>query len=103
MAAQESPGSCQHLCGVTGHCKLRVSVADMEEPCLLGLDSLFGNAACDNLGRMQRQVRGEVVPLILEGAVKQVENSVTSPDVKERLELRCGVVGDPEAVEAMQR
>ena len=80
----------QQLCGMTGHCKLRVSVVDMEEPCLLGLDSLFRNAACDDLGRMQRQVRGEVVPLLLEGAAKQVESPVTSLDVEEeRLELYC--------------
>ena len=53
----QSPVSDQQLCGVTGHCELRVSVADMEEPCLLGLDSLFGNAVCDDLGRMQRHSR----------------------------------------------
>ena len=43
----------QHLCGATGHCKLRVSVDDMEEPCLMGVDSLFQNAACDDIGRME--------------------------------------------------
>ena len=59
VVAAQSPVSDQQLCGVTGHCELRGSVADMEEPCLLGLDSLFGNAACDDLGRMQRKVRGE--------------------------------------------
>ena len=65
----------------------------MEKPCLLGLDSLFGNAACDDLGRMQRQVRGEIVPLILEGGVEQVESLVTSSDVEdERLKLHCRVV-----------
>ena len=37
MAAQ-SPVSDLQLCGVTGYCELRGSVADMEEPCLLGLD-----------------------------------------------------------------
>ena len=67
--AAQPPVSDQQLCGVTGHCELRVSLTDMEKPCLLGLDSLFGNAACDDLGRMQRKVRGEVVPLILEDAV----------------------------------
>ena len=44
--AAQPPVSHQQLCGVTGHCELRVSVADMGESCLLGLDSLFGNAAC---------------------------------------------------------
>ena len=83
VAAQELPVLDSQLCGVNGHCKLTVSVANMEEPCLLGLDSLFGNAVCDDLGRMQWQVRGEIVPLVLEGAVKQVESPVTSPDVEE--------------------
>lgn len=54
----------QQLCGVTGHCmplkgpeevcvkvssveeKLPVYIADMEEPCLLGLDYLMQNEAC---------------------------------------------------------
>ena len=41
--------------------KLTVSVDDMEEPCLMGLDSLFRNAACDDLGRMERQVCGDAI------------------------------------------
>ena len=61
VVAAQPPVSDQQLCGMTGYSELRVSVADMEAPCLLGLDSLFGNAACDDLGRMQRQVRGEIV------------------------------------------
>ena len=86
-----------------GHCKLRVSVAKMEEPCLLGLHSLFRNAACDDLGRMQRQVYGGVVPLVLEGASKQVESPVTSPDVEEkRLELNCGVMREHEVADATE-
>ena len=58
VAAQDLPVSNRQLCGVTGHCtmlrgpmvstitvggveeKLPVFVADMEEPCLLGLDFL---------------------------------------------------------------
>ena len=93
VVAAPSPVSDQQLCGVTGHCELRVSVADMEEPCLLGLNSLFWKAACDALGRMQRQVRGEIIPLVLEDAVEQVESLVTSSDVEdERLERHCGVV-----------
>ena len=60
----------RQLCGVTGHCmtlpgpvmctiavggvvELTVSVDDMEEPCLMGVDSLFQNAACDDIGRME--------------------------------------------------
>ena len=75
VAGQEPLELERQLCGVTGHFmtlpgpvmstiavggvveKLTVSAGDMEEPCLLGLDSLFGNALCDDLGRMQRQVR----------------------------------------------
>ncbi|MPC56423.1 hypothetical protein E2C01_050384 [Portunus trituberculatus] len=60
----------------------------MEEPYLLGLDSLVQSAVCVDLGRMQMQVCGETVPLILEDAAKQVESPVTSSDVEdERLEL----------------
>ena len=111
VAAQNIPVSDRQLCGVTGHCttlrgpvvstitvggveeKLPVFVADMEEPCLLGLDFLVQNAACVDLGRMQMQVQGETVPLVLEGAAKQMESPVTSSDVEdERLELHCRVV-----------
>ena len=55
----------------------------MEEFCLFGLNSLFGNAVC-------------------EGAAKQVESPVTSPDVEERLELNCGVVREREAADATE-
>ncbi|MPC65398.1 hypothetical protein E2C01_059532 [Portunus trituberculatus] len=98
----------RQLCGVTGHCtmlqgpvmstitvggveeKLPVFVVDMEEPCLLELDFLVQSEACMDLGRMQMQVRGQCVPLILEHAVKQVESPVTSSDGEdERLELHC--------------
>ena len=101
----------RQLCGVTGHCmtlpgpvmstiavcgvveKLTVSVNDIEEPCLMGLDFLFRNAACDDLARMERQVCGEAIPLVLEDAAEQVESLVTSADVEdERLELQCRVV-----------
>ena len=64
VTAQEPPELERQLCGVIGHCmtlpgpvmstitvggveeKLPVFMADMEEPCLLGL--------CDDLGGMQR-------------------------------------------------
>ena len=101
VAAQNIPVSDRQLCGVTGHCttlrgpvlstitvggveeKLPVFVADMEKPCLLGLDFLVQNAACVDLGRMQMQVQGETVPLVLEGAGNQVESPVTSSDVED--------------------
>ncbi|MPC57708.1 hypothetical protein E2C01_051695 [Portunus trituberculatus] len=61
-----------------------VFMADMEEPCLLGLDFLVQSAA----------LYGETVPLILEDAVEQVETPVTSSDVEdERLELHCSHEG----------
>ena len=41
VAAQDLPGLDRQLCGVNGYCKLRVSVVDMDEPCLLRLDSLL--------------------------------------------------------------
>ena len=68
----------------------------------MGLYSLFGNAACDDLGRMQWQVRREIVPLVLEGATKQVESPVTSPDVDKRLGLHCGVLKEREAADATE-
>ena len=120
MATQEPFVLERQLCGVSDLCmtlpgsvmstmavrgvveKLTVSVDDMEEPCLLGLDSLFRNAACDDLGRMKRQVCGEAIPLILEGAVEQVESLVMSSDVEDdRLELHCLVVRG-EAVDATE-
>ncbi|MPC67374.1 hypothetical protein E2C01_061549 [Portunus trituberculatus] len=52
--------------------KLPVFVADMEEPCLLGLDFLVQSAACVELRRMQMQVQGETVPLILKDAAEYV-------------------------------
>ncbi|MPC27112.1 hypothetical protein E2C01_020272 [Portunus trituberculatus] len=87
VVMQDLPVSDRQLCGVTDHCttlrgpvmstimeKLPVFVADMKEPCLLGLDSLVQSAACADLGRMHTQVRGETILLILENAAEQVEN-----------------------------
>ena len=72
------------LYGMTGHCTTL-----HHWPCLLGLDSLIQSAVC-NFGRMQKQVRGEAVPLILEGAAEQVVSPMTSSDVEDkRLELHC--------------
>ncbi|MPC41081.1 hypothetical protein E2C01_034662 [Portunus trituberculatus] len=65
---------------------LPVLVADMEEHCLLGLDFLVQSAACVDLERMQMQVRGETVPLILEDTAEQVESSHVED---ERPELHC--------------
>ncbi|MPC69643.1 hypothetical protein E2C01_063873 [Portunus trituberculatus] len=85
--------------GVEG--MLPIFVADMEEPCLMGLDFLVQSAACVDLGRMQTQIRGETVPLILEDAAEQVEIPVTSSDVEdERLELHYRVVREGEVADA---
>ncbi|XP_045123034.1 uncharacterized protein LOC123511317 [Portunus trituberculatus] len=59
------------------------------------------SAACVDLGRLQMQVRGEMVPLILEDAAEQVESPVTSSDVEDkRLELHCQVVREGEVADA---
>ena len=63
--------------------KATVSVANMENPCLLGLDSLFQSAACDDLGRMQRQVGEKAVQMILEGTAEQVESPMTNSYVED--------------------
>ena len=39
---------------------------------------------------------------VLEGAAKQMESPVRSPDVEERLELNCGVVREREAADATE-
>ena len=102
MAAKDLPLLDRQLCGVTGHCKLTVSVIDMKEPCLLAWIP-FRNAACDDLGRMQRQVRGKAVQLILEAAAEQVESLITSSNVEdERLELHCRVLRKGEVAEATE-
>ena len=55
---------------------------------MLMLDFLVQNAVCMDLGKMQMQVQGKTVPLVLEVAAKQVESPVTSSDMEdERLEL----------------
>ncbi|MPC48911.1 hypothetical protein E2C01_042697 [Portunus trituberculatus] len=103
MASQDFPVSDRQLCGVTGHCttlrdsvistimvggveeKLPAFLADMEEPCLLGLDFLVQSEACVDLRKMQMQV----------------ESPVTSSDVEdERLELHCRVVRGSETADA---
>ncbi|MPC61205.1 hypothetical protein E2C01_055271 [Portunus trituberculatus] len=100
VVVQNLPVSDRQLCGVTGHCTvLRGPV--MEEPCLVGLDFLVQSATCVDLGRMQMQVHGQSVPLILEDAVEQVESPVTSSDVEdEGLELHCRVVRQGEVADA---
>ncbi|MPC46715.1 hypothetical protein E2C01_040441 [Portunus trituberculatus] len=121
VAVQDLPVSDRQLCGVTGHCttlrgpvmstitvggveKLLAFVANMEEPCLVGLNSLVQSAACVDSGRMQMQVCEEMLSLILEDAVEQVESPVTSSDVEdERLELHCRVVREGEVADATVR
>ncbi|MPC56420.1 hypothetical protein E2C01_050381 [Portunus trituberculatus] len=78
VAVQDLPVSDWQLCGVTGHCtalrgpvmstitvsgveeKLPAFVADMEDPCLVGLNSLVQSAACglrkDGNAARRRQV-----------------------------------------------
>ncbi|KAK8381385.1 hypothetical protein O3P69_018454 [Scylla paramamosain] len=69
QAATRVPDAPQRLCGVTGHCvqlkgpvdvrigvgsaveRMPVYVADLDEPCLLGLDYLTQSKACADLGR----------------------------------------------------
>ncbi len=48
--------------------RLPVYVADLDEPCLLGLDYLTQSKACVNLGRKLVRVRvhGQEMPLLLE-------------------------------------
>ncbi|MPC17327.1 hypothetical protein E2C01_010178 [Portunus trituberculatus] len=76
----------------------------MEEPCLVGLDSLVQSAACVDSGRIQIQVCEEMLPLILEDAAEQVESPVRSSDVEdERLELHCRVVREGEVADATVR
>ena len=82
VAARRLPVAPQRLCGVTGHCvqlrgpvevrigvgsaveRLPVYVAELDEPCLLGLDYLTRSKACVDLGRRLVRVRGEEVPLL---------------------------------------
>ncbi|MPC52227.1 hypothetical protein E2C01_046090 [Portunus trituberculatus] len=80
--------------------KLPVFVADMEESYLLGLDFLVLSAASVDFRRMQMQVRGQWVPLILEDAAGQVESPVTSSGGEdERLELHCRVMKEGETAD----
>ncbi|MPC34664.1 hypothetical protein E2C01_028060 [Portunus trituberculatus] len=77
--------------GIEG--KLPAFVADMEEPCLVGLDSLVQSAALVDSRRMQMQ-----------DAAEQVKSPVMSPDVEdERLELHCQVVRKGEVADATVR
>ncbi|MPC36927.1 hypothetical protein E2C01_030396 [Portunus trituberculatus] len=121
VAVQDLPVADEQLCGETGHCttlrgsvmctitvggveKLPESMADMEEPCLVGLDSLVQSATCVDSGRMQMQVCEEMLLLILEDAVKQVKRPMMSSDVEdERLELHCRVVREGEVADATVR
>ena len=82
VAGNNAPLASQRLCGVTGHCVqlkgpvevsiglgrwevvLPVYVADIQEPCLLGLDYLTYSQACVDLGRRKVRVKGTEVPLL---------------------------------------
>ncbi|MPC61223.1 hypothetical protein E2C01_055289 [Portunus trituberculatus] len=122
VAAQDLPLSDWQLCGVTGHCttsrgpvmftitvggveeKQPAFVANMEEPCLVGLDSLVQSAACVDFRRMEMQVCEEMLLLIPEDAAEQVESPMTSSDVEdERLELHYRVMREGEVADATVR
>ena len=82
----------QLLCGVTGECttmkgpvsinvgvvdvmeRLPVFIADLENPCLLGLDYLTRVRACVDLRGGNIRVRSQGVPLILEGDARDVRD-----------------------------
>ena len=88
--AQHLPDSQRRLCGVTGHCvqmkgpvetrvsvggeeeRLPVYVADLQEPCLLGLDYLVQSKACLDFGSLTMRVHGEEVPLLLQDTCAEV-------------------------------
>ena len=90
VLAKYLPEATQWLCGVTGHCTelrgpvemrlgvggskevLLVYVADMKDPCLLGLDYLTQSKACVNLGRRTLRVRREEMPLLPGGAPTEI-------------------------------
>ncbi|XP_063872042.1 uncharacterized protein LOC135106714 [Scylla paramamosain] len=52
--------------------QLPVYVADLDEPCLLGLDYLMQSKAYVDLGRKLVRVRGQEVPLLLEVSCAEV-------------------------------
>ncbi|XP_063845412.1 uncharacterized protein LOC135091900 [Scylla paramamosain] len=90
LATTRVPDAPQRLCGVTGHCvqlkgpadvrigvgsaveRMPVYVADLDEPCLLGLDYLTQSKACVDLGRKLVRVRGQEVPLLPEVGCAEV-------------------------------
>lgn len=89
------------MIAVGGVKKLPVFVADMEELCLLGLDFLVLYAVCVGLRRVQMQVCGKTVLLILKGAAEQGESPMSGSYVKdERLELRCRILREGEMAAA---
>ncbi len=86
----------QQLCGVSGHCttlrrpmeaSIRVGpveqerpvyVADIDDPCLLGLDYLLESIVCLYFGEMGMEVQGKEVPLLKAKASTQVEAAKTT-------------------------
>ncbi|XP_042856493.1 UBA domain-containing protein Mud1-like [Penaeus japonicus] len=84
----------QRLCSVLGHCvqlkgpvearigvgsavqRLPVYVADLDEPCLLGLDYLTQSKVCVDLGRKLVRVHGEDVPLLPELGCAELADDV---------------------------
>lgn len=68
-------GPVQASIGV-GHTEevLPVLVADIKEPCLLGVDYLTQTEACMDFGKRTLRVHGEEVPLLLNGGADQVSD-----------------------------
>ncbi|XP_047471470.1 uncharacterized protein LOC125026912 [Penaeus chinensis] len=128
LAITRLPDAPQRLCGVTGHCvqlkgpvearigvgstvqRLPVYVADMDEPCLLGLDYLTQSKACVNLGRKLVRVHGEDVPLLPEVGCAEVvtaERLHLAPRTESRIRCRLsrvmrGVEGLVEPIQNLQ-
>ncbi len=109
LAATRVPDVPQRLCGVTGHCvqlkgpmdvrigvgsaveRLPVYVADLDEPCLLGLDYLTQSKACVDLGRKLVRVHGQEVPLLPEVGCAEVvvaERVYLAPRMEARVRCR---------------
>lgn len=90
IASRNLPLAPQKMCGVTGHCsamrgpvearievggeemQLPVYVADLEEPCLLGVDYLTKGRACIDFGKGTLRVHDTEVPLLPEDACPEV-------------------------------
>lgn len=109
LRTRNLPRSQQQLCGATGRCvtlrgpvqvqitvggaaeDLPVYVADMEGPCLLGMDFLARSEACVDVGRSVVRLRDTEVPLLLTSAVVGTGESKEArrPAVQKQPEVSC--------------